>query len=85
MDQNNKIKLLQDELQEVVKVAVEFSVSHTKIALQVGISYDYARQIRNGEALKRCNKENIKTIQDLIDAYRKEVQRKRRVLNSMDV
>lgn len=84
MDQKNELELLQDELQKVVAVAVEFNVNHSKVAKEVGISYDYARQIRKGEKPKQNNEENRKTIQNLIDFYRKEIRRKQEKLNSIE-
>lgn len=85
MEQKNELELLQDELQKVVGVAVEFNVNHTEVANEVGISYDYARQIRNGEKPKQNNEENRKTLQSLIDIYRKEIRRKQDKLNSINV
>lgn len=85
MEQNNELELLRDELKKVVEVANEFNVSHTKAAESVGIGYDYGRMIRNGDRPNRDTKENRVLLQNLIDAYRKEIRKKQVKLNSINV
>ncbi len=81
----NELEKLRDELTRVVSVANEFSVNHTEVALENGISYDYARQIRNGDKPSKNNVENRTLLQSLIDTYRKEIRKKQEKLNSIDV
>ena len=85
MEHRTKLQLLQDELQKVAEVAIEFNVSHTKVAKEVGISYNYARVIRNGDQPKQNIEENRQTLQRLIDVYRAEIRRKKVKLNSINV
>ena len=81
----NELEKLRDELTRIVSVANEFSVNHTEVALENGISYDYARQIRNGDKPSKNNVENRTLLQSLIDTYRKEIRKKQEKLNSIDV
>ncbi len=81
----NDLKLLKHELSVVVDVAKAFSVSHTEVAKEVGISYDYARQIRKGEKPKQDTSENKQLVQNLITAYRKQIREKQEKLNSIAV
>lgn len=85
MEQNNELELLRDELSKVVGVANEFNVSHTKTAEYVGIGYDYGRMIRNGDRPNRDTKENRTLIQNLINAYRKQIRKKQEILASINV
>ena len=76
------IKALRDELKEVLDLAKKLVIDHQKIADKLQYSYVYIAKIR---AAKRCNnntQDNRDLIQNIISAYRKEIEVK---LKDLDV
>ena len=76
---------LKDELKRVVEVADLYTISHTDVATNNGISVEYSRQIRKGNSPSKNIPENLKLVQGLIDGYRKGIRDKKAVLNAISV
>ena len=72
--------MILEELKVVSKYASELCVSHSKVASMANVSYNYARQLRNA---KTSTAQTQKTMQLLIDCYRKEIQRKKLILREL--
>ena len=81
----NELDLLKEELSKVSSLANDFNISHTYVAKENNISYDYLRLMRKGYRPSVNSKKNRALIRSIIESYRKQIRKKQEKLNSINV